>query len=160
MLIGLALNYNHDLNKTKLEALVDLSEKAFGFDHDWELVTVKIAANETFFPNIAVIKKYLRPTPGLESNESKATACVDRFIAYLSGAIERKDLSEHDLLYCRKKFNVDRFSFARGQVNLDFKRREWIEMVKNDFDYGTSCEPMRIEAPRVLELINKSTKEF
>jgi len=158
MLIALAQNFSHDLQKEKLSTLTKLAEAGFGFNHNWEKVTVDIAFNEKYFPTIAVIKKYLK----IEINEHsppqlKAEVLVDRFIAFLQKRLGYEDISKTDREYCIARFDCDRAKYETGKVNLDFKRREWVEIAAHDFEFGTHKQ-LAIESPRVLELLTNKAE--
>ena len=60
MLVLLAQNYNHDLEKERIEVLSELAEGTFGFGYDWQKITHAIALKEVFFPNLATINTYVK----------------------------------------------------------------------------------------------------
>lgn len=137
-LIALAQNYNQAVTRERVDSITHFVEASVGLNHDWDSIAVKIASNEEFFPTTAVILKYIttKKTLALDSPHEKAKACVDRFIAYLTGSLTYSEVPKEDMVYCKRKFNVDKFAYQAGGVNLDFRRKEWIEMVELDFEYG------------------------
>ena len=160
MLVALAQNFNHDLQKEKMLTLTKIVEASFGFNYNWEKATIDIALNESFFPTIAIIKSYLL----IEVNEystpqEKAIARVDRFISFLQKRLDYSDFPKDERIYCVDRFDADRTKYESGKVNLDFKRREWIDIATHDFQFGTNKQ-LAIESPETLKLIQDTNKQL
>jgi len=157
MLIFLAENYGQAMTESRVKAMTYFVEYSIGFDHDWLQIGSDIALKERFFPNVAVIADYVQSkSVEFMSSKEKATKCVDRYIAYLNGIIPREDISEQDMEYAKKNYFVDKYSYQRNNINLDFKRKEWIEITAMNFDQDKrdGVESNKIEAPSHPKIVN------
>lgn len=130
-------NYSKPVDNTLISFSSIAIEKAIGFSHNWEKIFFDVFANEKFFPNLAVIIEYAKKqTPALkeQTTKEKAIECVDRYIAYLNGHLKHEEISPYDHSYYKKRFNCDKYAVQSGNVNLNFKRKEWIDICELDFE--------------------------
>lgn len=156
MLITLAANYDYELSKQRLEVITQLAEKTFGFNHPWEQVTLKIAAQERFFPNIAVIKSHITTANATFAEltaKQQATILVDQFIGFLQGLVSYETIGTARVRHLQNKFNADRFSFARGEINLEFRRREWIDSMELELITAPTRLETQIESSNVQSIV-------
>jgi hypothetical protein len=168
MLLILAENYGIQLTKSRMEAMCNLAHNTLGFNHDWQDVARQVALNEQFFPNIAVIGKYLqKETLQMLSPADQAVACVDRFISYLTGEINFEQITQEDWAYYRRKFGVTRYDYQSGLVKLEFRRKEWVDMVTYDFQHGVHhttqvslpAQPEILKLKKSMSLVDAISKK-
>lgn len=148
-LIKLLLNYpNSKVEKENIKAISEFVGCEVGFDHDWVTICKKIAITEEFFPSSAKIVEVANQLGGIKSLRDQATECVDRYIAYLNGHLKHEEISAHDHSYYKKRFNCDKYAVQSGNVNLSFKRKEWIDICELDFETHkrTGELPIMLEA--------------
>lgn len=157
MYISLAYNYGSNIDEARLLSVTESVEKTIGLDHNWDAVFKSLVVHETYFPNIAVISKYLTIPQNLDTPKAKAMATVEAFVGYLTGTKDYAEFPEGFLAYWKKKFNADKFSYNHGDIKLEFERRKWVDIAAHEFEHGVN-ENLKIESPKVLELCNSTLK--
>jgi hypothetical protein len=149
-LVTLAASYPGEVRPERLKIYMSALDAKLKEANLSELLSVLIL-NYSFFPSAKEILEAI--VPPKESAKERSAMCVDRYIMYLRGTLRYEEISDYDHVYCKKRFGVDKHSVQSGAIDLNYRRKEWVDICEIDFEIFDKTD----EAP--LELTQGTLNE-
>jgi hypothetical protein len=127
----LALSFPGDVPQSKLAVYFELLSDELKSKNLKELL-LRLTAENNFFPSVKIIMDHASEPK--QSTKDRAVFVVERYIQYLRGALKYEEIGDYDHAYCKKRFGADKHGVQSGAIDLNFRRKEWIDICEIDFE--------------------------
>jgi hypothetical protein len=130
-LVTLASSFSGETKPERLKIYMSVLEAKLK-EVDLADLLSALVLKHSFFPSAKEILDAI--VPPKESAKDRATVCVDRYIMYLRGALKHEEVGDYDHAYYKKRFGVDKHSVQSGIIDLNYRRKEWVDICEIDFE--------------------------